>query len=268
MKANAHIFLLAVVSTVFAELPALTQAQSAIDSLENVLKQSLPDSQRIKILNDLLYYYNDIDANRSYTLGKEAIELSKKISNREDIALTYLHWAIACEATGDYLTSLEYNFKALQEFEEFRDSISVSAVLNNIGIAYNQLGDYGLAAHYILRAIEIDAYREDTIGLCSDYINLAEAYFNSKNFPRAKYWAYKAFNEIEVIGDRSIQGYAAETVATILLEQKKLDSAEYFIRISDGVGKEFSNEYLSYRSLSDFGKLHFKKEQYDSARFY
>ncbi|HEY3403493.1 MAG TPA: HAMP domain-containing sensor histidine kinase, partial [Ohtaekwangia sp.] len=47
-----------------------------------------------------------------------------------------------------------------------------------------------------------------------------------------------------------------------------LDSAEYFIRISDGVGKEFSNEYLSYRSLSDFGKLHFKKEQYDSARFY
>ena len=267
MKAHRKIFLLAA-SAVFAGLPVLTRAQSAIDSLENVLKQSLPDSQRIKILNDLLYYYNDIDANRSYELGKEAIVLSEKISNRQDIALTHLHWAIACEATGDYLTSLEYNFKALRDFEEFNDSVSVSAVLNNIGIAYNQLGDYGLAAHFILRAIEIDAHRKDTVGLCSDYINLAEAYFNSKNFSRAKYWADKAFYDIERLGERSIQGYAAETVATILLEQGKLDSAEYFIRISQRLGNEFDNEYLSFRSLSDFGKLHFKKLQYDSARFY
>jgi len=248
--------------------PAAVQAQSTIDSLEDVLKQTLPDSQRIKVLNDLLYYYNDIDANRSYVLGKQALELSKKIENREDVALTYLHWAIACEATGDYRASLEYNFKALHEFEEFNDSVSVSAVLNNIGIAYNQLGDYGLAAYYILQSIEIDEHRGDTVGMCSDYVNLAEAYLNAKNYARAKYWGDKAYYTIAHIGDRSIQGYAAETVATILLELNKLDSAEHFIRISQNIGNDFDNEYLSFRSLSDLGKLHFRKRQFDSAQYY
>lgn len=243
-------------------------AQSSIDSLENVLRQSLPDSQRVKVLNDLLYYYNDVNASRSYELGKEAIELSKKITNREDIALCYLHWAIACEANGDYLASLEYNFMALREFEAFQDSVSISAVLNNVGIAYNQLGDYGLAAHYIMRAIEIDEYRNDTVGMCSDYINLAEAYFNSKNYARAKLWANKALRDSRQTGDHSLEGYVAETLATILMEQNKLDSAEYFIRLAHTYGEEFENEYLSYRSLGHFGKLYYKKAKLDSAKFY
>lgn len=243
-------------------------AQSSIDSLENVLRQSLPDSQRVKVLNDLLYYYNDVNAVRSYELGKEAIELSKKISNREDIALSYLHWAIACEANGDYIESLEYNFKALREFEKFQDSVSVSAALNNVGIAYNQLGDYGLAAHYIMRAIEIDEYRKDTVGLCSDYVNMAEAYFNSKNYTRAKYWANKALHNVRIIGDPSLEGYVAETLATILMEQNKLDSAEYFIRLAHAYGEDNGNQYLSYRTLGHFGKLYYKKAMFDSAKLY
>lgn len=243
-------------------------AQSSIDSLEKVLRQSLPDSQRVKVLNDLLYYYNDVNASRSYELGKEAIELSKKITNRVDIALSYLHWAIACEANGDYLESLEYNFKALREFEKFQDSVSVSAALNNVGIAYNQLGDYGLAAHYIMRAIEIDEYRKDTTGLCSDYVNMAEAYFNSKNYSRAKYWASKALYNVRIIGDRSLEGYVAETLATILMEQNKLDSAEYFIRLAHAYGEDSGNQYLSYRTLGHFGKLYYKKAMFDSAKHY
>ncbi|MCI0750416.1 MAG: tetratricopeptide repeat-containing sensor histidine kinase [Flammeovirgaceae bacterium] len=239
-----------------------------IDSLENLLKTSLPDTQRLKVINHVVYYYNDMNSKRATELSAEAMTLIKGTTNKFDIANAYINRALSDESNGLYLSSLSNNFKAYSVFENMSDSAGLSACLNNIGVVYNQLGDYSMAVYHLLRAIEIDELRHDTLSAGLDYINLAEAYFEANNYPEAITCAKKAFHDLGTMRDFYSQGYAAETLALILIEMNKLDSVRYYIRLSQDVGTKYHSEYLVHRNDGHLGKLFLKLGQYDSSKFY
>jgi signal transduction histidine kinase len=242
---------------------------NVIDSLEKALPYVNNHEEKLKTINRLLEEYRDTNAIRSRELGLIALSLAEKSSNQEEIANTYLNWGIACEAMGDYAQSIEYHHKALTAYTILKDSVGVAAALNNIGIGYNQLGDYGMAAHYILRAIDIDVSLHDSIGIASDYINLAEAYFNALNYDLAKRYISNARALLEKRKDDvELLGYAYESLSSILMEEKKLDSSRYFIQRTNEIAKTFNNEYLELRSLLLYGRYYYSRVQLDSAKHY
>lgn len=261
-------YCLAFIPALLLALSSPCYAQSKIDSLEQVLKEKLDDAHRLKVINELIYVYKDVNDNRAYDLSKQGLELTSKTKNKIDIGRAYLNYALAMESRGEYQTSLEFNRKGYEVFESIPDSTQMSAALNNIGIAYNQIGDYGNAVYFILKAIHIDELRKDVFNASTDYVNLAESYFKSKNFSPAALWARKAYTNSQQLGDRIIEGYAAEILATILIEQNKMDSAHYFIRIAKKISTDFNNEYIAARCMSHLGKLFFKTSQVDSAKHY
>lgn len=238
------------------------------DSLELQLTKDLPDSIRIKTINLLLFHYSDTDTKRAVELANQAINLVDKTTNAYDIGRTYLNYALVIETIGQYKASLEYNAKALAVFKSLNDSASISIILNNMGIGYNQLGDYSTAVYYLLRAIETDEARRDTLGACYDYINISESYYNAKNFVAAEVWGKKSFNLLRQLKNETELGYAAETLATAFIELGKLDSAKILIALSKDLALKFNNEYLINRCTSHMGRIFFKEGNFDSARIY
>lgn len=239
-----------------------------MDSLERLLTTAITDAERIKIINRLLYYYSDVDAERSYVLGKEALRLTKQVEDPTDIATAHLNWALVAESHGQYLSSLEYNFKAMQEFQHLHDTISVSAILNNIGITYHQLGDYGSSVYYLLKAIELDESRMDTAYVGQEFINLAEAYFKAKKLNEAARCIHKAYIDLNLIDDEYSLPYATEIWSLILIAKSEYDSAANFIRLTERLADKHQNEYLLNRSLEHWGKWHFQQGNYDSAKYF
>lgn len=240
----------------------------AIDSLEQLLSGPQPDSIRAKIINSLIYYYSDVNTERSIELAKLSLGLIDKINNRFDVGNIYLNNALASEASGEYNLSLEYNAKALKVFESLNDSLSISAILNNIGIGHNQLGDYSMAVYYLLKSIELSESLQDTLGASTAYINMSEVYFNSKNFVAAEQWGKKAYTHLVAIDDDQTLGYAAEMLASAHIERNKLDSAIYFINVSKKIGNKHHNEYLINRNTGHLGRVFLKQKNYDSAQHY
>lgn len=238
------------------------------DSLERVLKQSMPDSLRLKTINKLIRYYNDINTERSVELSKQALALIDKTTNISDIGTTYLNYARVVESIGEYTQSLEYNTKALTVFKSINDSASISIILNNMGIGYNQMGDYSMAVYYLLRAIEIDEARKDSLGTCFDYINIAESYYNAKNYIAAEAWAKKAFVRLQRLNNQTELGYAAETLSITFIELGRLDSARLLIDLSKNLGEKYDNQYLINRNTCHLGRVFFQEKNYDSAKTY
>jgi signal transduction histidine kinase len=258
-----------VLSLVILNFASLAQRKTkdVVDSLENLLTQSLPDSQRLRAINYLVFHYNDVNTDRFIELSEEALRLVGSTRNKWEIGTVYLNMGLATESKGEYMASLAYNAKALQVFQALGDSASISSILNNIGIAYNQIGDYSMAVYYLLKAIEIDEARKDLAGAGTEYINLAESYYNAKSYPTALRWARKAHYQLEKI-DRHTMGYAAELLAIIYVEVGKYDSVKYFLSISKDIGNAYNNEYLIVRSLGHLGRMHLKMKNYDSAQYY
>ena len=253
-------------ATVFSV--AQQREQAIIDSLEQVLKTPQSNAKRMSTINNLLYYYQDVNTERFIELAENALTLIDSSISKEHIGNAYLNMALATEAKGEYVSSLAYNAKALQVFQALRDTISVSIIINNIGISYNQMGDYSMAVYYLMKAVEMDEYRKDTLGAAIDYINVAEAYYSAKIFNVAVDWAKKAYRALDVEDGEHNRGYAAEMLGMAYIEVNLYDSALHYIRIAQQLGAKFDNEYLINRSTGHMGKLHLKKKNYDSAEFY
>ncbi len=239
-----------------------------IDSLEAVLTQLLDDTSRINTINDLIYYYSDSNNAKTLELAKQALQLVDKATTKRHAATVYLNYAYAIETIGQYSESIRYNEKALEILKELNDTSSLSVIFNNLGIGYNQLGDYSMAVHNLLLAIEIDEARKDTKGLGIDYINLSEAYYFSKNYQAAQFWAEKAFNTISSKSDKSELPYAAETLALAYIELGRLDSAKRLVTLSAQLAQSQSIDYLISRNESHWGRIRLKEGKYDSARIH
>jgi signal transduction histidine kinase len=252
--------------TVFAS--AQERNQIIIDSLEQVLTTTLPDSQRLKVNNHLLNFYSDVNTERFIELAEESMKLINNSTNKVQIATAYFNIAMATESKGEYTNSLVYNAKALQLFQAMGDSVTVGSILNNIGISYNQMGDYSMAVYYLLKAAEMDEARKDLYSSSIDYINLSESYYSAKIYNISVQWAQKAYRQLTTIKDEQSIGYAAEMLAMAYIEVNKFDSARYYIRIAQTLGAKFDNEYLITRSTSHLGRIHLKIKNYDSAAYY
>ena len=93
-------------------IPIMSFGQD-LDSLEQVLKtEILTDKEKIKILDDLNWFYNNIDADRSISFGKQGLELARKISDEKMVGTFLKNIGIAYFMDGKHDTALVYLEKA------------------------------------------------------------------------------------------------------------------------------------------------------------
>jgi signal transduction histidine kinase len=261
------LYTLILIQLISNPLGAQNRHQKKIDSLENILTTRLPDSLRLTTINYLAGYYSETNEDRFIELSNEAIKLIGSTKNKYEIANAYFNNAMALEVRGEYIASLGYNAKALQIYQELNDTLNVNIIFNNIGIAYNQIGDYSMAVYYLLKGAELEEYRGDLVSASTYYINLSESYYSAKSYEIALQWGRKAYNNLNG-KDESTMAYAAEMLAMIFIEVNKFDSTRYFVNISKAIGEKYNNDYLINRNLSHMGRMYLKVKKYDSAEFY
>ncbi len=257
------LFLILSVSIVCCELSAQN-----FDSLKHKLQSNLPDSQKIKILNSLAYNYVDINLDSAAKFSERALTLIDKTDSYSDKASAYKNHSTVEKLRGQYVSSINYNYKALELCTDANDSLCISAIANNMATTYNLMGDYGAAVDNLLVAIAIDEAKKDTLGLGIDYVNLGYSYYESKNFDKALEYAKKSYDYLLLADDKHGQTYSLELIASIYLGKLQPEKAKPFIHASLRQAKETKNEYTYQNNLNQLGDYHFQKKSYDSAHYY
>lgn len=247
----------------------LTQGYGqSIDSLERALRTTLPVADRIIMLNKVAFYYLDVDLDRSEKFSTDAINLVGEITDKNIIARTYSVKGSVLEAQGKYIASLDYHFESLALAEEMKNLTLISACDNNIGIVYNQLGEFALAAEFLLKAVAIDEALQDISGLGSDFINLASAYMGAKNYEMALLYAHRSWKNFIAIKDEGLQAYSTESLGAIFIKQRQEDSAYYYIKKSIAVAQKAKLTYIEDLNLMHLGEIYVMQKKYDSARIF
>ena len=93
-------------------MPIMSFGQD-LDSLEQVLKtEILTDAEKIKILDDLNWLYNSVDAGRSIRFGKQGLDLARKTADEKMVGTFLKNIGIAYYMDGKYDTAMVYLEKA------------------------------------------------------------------------------------------------------------------------------------------------------------
>lgn len=153
------------------------RAGNDTDSLASLLKTNLPDTERLEILNQLLWNLKEAHPDQAIAYGKQAVDLGVKMGRKRSIAQSMSNLGTVFYISGNYPEALSYYLRSLEVREQLKDSNAMSKSYNNIALVYYEQGqlDYALAYHN--KSLNIKLKTNDLKGIATSYGNIGNVYY-------------------------------------------------------------------------------------------
>lgn len=148
------------------------------------------------------YYFKALKIDES--LGRKS-GIATKLGN---IGIIYKEQAMSIPDTSIknpkrdslYQKSLNCYFKALKIDEELDDKTNIVIWLGNIGVVYDELGDYGKALDHYFQALKMAEQLDDKNRIAINLENIGSLYISQKKFKNAFDYLYRAISISKSIG--------------------------------------------------------------------
>lgn len=154
-------------------------------------------------VDSLNQLYRDLADEQVIVYGFQVMKLAEKIGYKKGIAHSLNNIGVAFYNMGRGTEALQYHNKALLIRQELGDKKDISASYNNIGNAYDNIGNKKEAINFHSKALQIRLQIRDTVGMAKSYNNIASAYIDLPDYYKAIAQGFKAKKLLETIGDRS-----------------------------------------------------------------
>lgn len=153
--------------------------QTPIDSLENLLQTisanekpgigEKKDTLIVNILNKLSLAYLKEDPLKAFRCANQGLALAVKIKYREGLSASYNNLGFIFKSLGDNINTLKYFHKSVEIKEEVLTRVKfgknsdnrwkvkqeIADSYNNIGLLYENIGEYPDAFNYFFRSLSI-----------------------------------------------------------------------------------------------------------------
>lgn len=204
---------------------SFSQTQQQLDSLERLIAKKR-GSEKVRLLNDLTFYYFRSDAKKAIAFGSKSLKLAKTLNNETLLANTYNDYSMPFLTTGDFQKSVDLNYKAL----------------------------------------EIRIRLKDTTGMISSYAKLGNGYFELGQFKKAQQSYNKAIYLAKIVGDENTLLQIYQNTANVLevggfikeALKMQLDIHEIAVRTD--------NKMVQLSNYGNLGSCYQKLNQFDKAR--
>lgn len=237
-----------------------------IDSLNKVLKSAKEDTNKVNVLNGLSLQFRQItDYDTAMLYAKNAIQLAKKLSFKNGIAMSY-------KAKGDvhydksiYPEAMEDYSIALKIFEETRNKEGLSDMYNNIGIIYQKIGNYPKALENYFSSLKIKETTDDKLGLAACYNNIGNIYSSQHNYSESLKYLSSALRVNKSIKNQKWIGYNYANIGNVYFAlgnySEALNNYYQLLEIGTDIGDQpsIAGAYLG------IGDVHYNKGNYPEA---
>jgi serine phosphatase RsbU (regulator of sigma subunit) len=160
--------------------------QPRIDSLMSVLSNTVEDSVKVKLLNDISFTYWNVNPQEGLRCAKAALKLANKINSKKDIAESYTCMSNCYRRLTILSKAIEYGFKAVKIFDSLQDKSGLARMYVTIGNTYRVQGEHEKAMKYLLMALKLNKANGDLIWTARNLNSIGNYYLSRKDFEQAK----------------------------------------------------------------------------------
>jgi tetratricopeptide (TPR) repeat protein len=244
-------YLLLIIASFNAEMFCFAQ-QTKIDSLLTLLKTDKEDTNRAIHCYTLCRQYEYIgNYDTAIILGKQALDLSKKLTFNKGIANSYNNIGNVYYNQGNYTDAIKNHLAALKIREQIGNKQGIANSYNNIGNVYHIQGNYPDALKNHFAALKIREQIGDKQGIASSYNNIGNVYYSQGNYPDALKNQLAALKIREQIGDKQGIAYSYNNIGNVYNSQGNYPDAlkNYFASLKireqlddkQGIGASYNN---------------------------
>ncbi|WP_109301672.1 tetratricopeptide repeat protein [Aquimarina sp. AU474] len=200
MKYPLFVFLLSI--RIFSQDVDITLVR-----LQEEIKLAQTQAGKIKAMLELAEFQYDQDFSNSEDIIDQTLLLigTKRDSlSLQQLAKAYVIKGVIKRREADYPESLEYYLKAIDIYEDQKDTWHISDVYHNMGMLYRSQKTHNKAIDYYKESIRIKENFKDTHGIAAGYNMMGVSYRQSKRLDSALICydkAKKLFTSINSVDD-------------------------------------------------------------------
>lgn len=281
------------------------QFKKSLDSLENLLKTSAQDTNRVKLLVRIASRNKNIDPEKTTQYAKEGLKLAQQLKFRNGIFRSFEVLSAGMRATaqqkdylpfldrwekisdslgdlhqkakscnirgttlmdlGNYSKAAENYFKAMNIDEKLNDKHALSSDYGNLSLVYESMKKYNLALEYITKAMVINKEENDMQGYMNAIGNLSNIYSHMGNNPKALIYGLEFLKMAEENHNITFVASALCNVGSIYDEMGQTDKAIEFYKRAMPMAEELGNDELIIANSINIGNLYYDKGDYNSS---
>jgi len=202
------------------------QEHVQIDSLEQLLKKNLEDTEKMGVLYDLCYHYRNVNPEIALQYGKEALQLA----------------------------------------EALKDQRGRAGVLNRLGLAHRNMGQYEVANDHFLTALEINSSLDDWKMTAACLTNLGSLMSRMKQPKKALEYYRQSLKLKKKNNAKELElAEEHNNIGTVYFHSDVYDSALYYFRLSEPVFKKLNFTDGLSASYNNLAGVHYYLKNYEKA---
>ena len=200
-----------------------------IDSLENILKSTIHDTLKARILSDLSFKIRFNNTEKSLEYALKSVELNKKHNLKKGEAKALNNAGLAYNALGMFDKAIEFHTKSIETSSQINDSLGIAKGLINIGYAYSIIGKIEKAIENYSNSLEICLKINDKKLIFHNYNALGNIYNSNGNYDKALESFQNSLNISENLSDILNQAESLNNIGLVFMAQQNNKVAlEYF----------------------------------------
>ncbi len=243
---------------------AQKQGKAAIDSLLSELPKQKEDTNKVKLLNELSWWYNAENPLEGIKFGQQGLDLATKLNWKKGMARANVYIGSDYFNMSDFPHTLNLWSTALKIYEEIGDKAWIARLYGNFVLLYKSTGDFPKALDYALKSLKICEDNGDVQQIARSSINISQIYLEIGSNSKALEYSFKALKIGESIGEKDITSQALGSIGNIYQSQGFYQKAlEYYsksLKIDDETGNNENNAATAgniascYVSMKDYTK--------------
>ncbi len=240
--------------------------QQEIDSLSQLLKPGISNTDRVDLFNELAFNYVYINVDSALSYAERSESLAEEIDYKKGIAVAYARFGSAYFSKAEDDLSLEYYLKALKLSNEIGDSTNLSVVYQGLGIMYDILGQEEKALDTLTKALGIAQRLNQEKYETHIYLSLSVVSLQLDQFEDALRYVRESLEISRAINYANGVIGASNFLATIYLEQGKDEEALEYLNEALELSKTSGNFKRANYALIRIGRIYTNRGEYDKAR--
>ncbi len=186
----------------------------------------------------------------------EALSLAVRVGNQRLAVMIEQNLGTVASIRGESSMALESYLSALSGYRSLEDALGTARVLNNIGMAYLDLGRLRDAEAAFDEALRRTESLRDPESLGTIQLNRAELYLKLERFDDARACCDQAFEIFARLESKSGLGETYKTYGMLYRESGKLHLAEAHLALVAELAQEADHPLLLAEAESEYALVH------------
>ena len=252
------------------------EKQERIDLLHRLLMDANPSgsdpesnrnaSSQINILNELGWAYDSLsEYNRAIEFFQQALEISRKIADRNGEANSVMGLGNANYSLGHYQQAINFYQQSLEIKREIGDRNGEANSVMGLGNANYSLGHYQQAINFYQQSLEIKREIGDLNGEASSLGSLGLAYASLSQYQQAIHFHQQSLEIFREIGDRNGEASSFNNLGEAYRNLGQYQQAIQFYQQSLEIFREIGDRNGKATSLGNLGIAYGSLGQYQQA---